>query len=77
MRTGSYGIVWYPALAAVAAGDIVALVMACCLSGGYPSVQKKCSQFVRMAKLGGNATVTDPDHLPGPSKVILGNMIRV
>ena len=24
-----------------------------------------------------NATVTDPDHLPGHSKVILGNMIRV
>ena len=29
------------------------------------------------ARVGGNATVTDPDHLPGPSKVILGNIICV
>ncbi len=28
-------------------------------------------------RVGGNATVTDPDHLPGPSKVILGNIICV
>ena len=27
------------------------------------------------ARVGGNATVTDPDHLPGHSKVILGNII--